>query len=168
MLPPGSSVPLGCSPDAAGGQSCCQGKPCSLLLCVQEPAQCTCVCVCVRVRQTQTETERRREDENMNEKSFLRRVQGALANVPWGTDSDFLLRHQVVLTYSRASGPASLVPLAHLLLCLPCAGCRFPSCSAACSIYCRRSSARFLETPGHSCLPVQWTHVSRRRGGLIK
>ena len=81
--------------------------PCCSLCARASPVHvCVCARVCVRarvrLRQTWTETERRREDENMNEKSFLRRVQGALENVPWGTDSDFLLRPQVVLRYSRA------------------------------------------------------------------
>lgn len=47
LLLPRSSVQLGSSPDAAGGRSCCQVKPCSLLLAVCKSQLSARVCVCM-------------------------------------------------------------------------------------------------------------------------
>lgn len=56
--------------------------------CVEEPARCTCVClrvfsVCV--------SEAEKSAENVNEKSFLHRVQETLENVHKGIDCDLRL-----------------------------------------------------------------------------
>lgn len=45
--PSGSSVQLGSSPDAAGGRSRCQEKPCSLLLTARKSQLGARVCACV-------------------------------------------------------------------------------------------------------------------------
>lgn len=84
---------------------------------------CMCIfCVCKRERERQTKWQ------NVNEKSFLRRVQATWENVHKGTDSDFLLGTSVFEMLPRwFSCPARLenccsrpcaLALPHLLLCL--------------------------------------------------
>ena len=78
--------------------------------CVEEPARCTRVCLCVfSVCVSETE----KSAENMNEKSFLHRVQETLETVHKGINFDlrlapaYLKCGQVVLMYSQA--PALLL-----------------------------------------------------------
>lgn len=65
--------------------------------CVGEPARRTCVCLrvfCVCVRDRESD----REYENVNEKSFLCRVQATLENAHKGTGCDLLLGTSVFET----------------------------------------------------------------------
>lgn len=75
--------PLCSLSDAAGGRSCCQIKPCSLLLAVWRSQPHARVCVRARMCETGKGRDRKREYENMNGKAFLCRVQGTLEKVPW-------------------------------------------------------------------------------------